>query len=615
MILTALARFTPPDSVPFGYAAKPLGFTLVLPPDGRQIRLDAHYDEKGKAPNGVVPNIARTVKVTPLLGCDNAAYVLGLANEGESPEKTAAKHESFADLVHQFHSETPDPIAEAYLAWVRGGRPGLDEAVSRLAGKAAQRLHMDLVSLAVQGRNGRLHESAAARSFWADRAREGKAGGYSAVCLSCGLFRPTVSTLPQSLIGHLVPGATQANVSLASVNFGSASRGASGTGLRSAPICADCAAQAVQAFNYLASSREHSWRSPSNDYGMSWWATNPSTQDIVTGMFHPEPSVIRDLLSWLRKGRHHAELTEDHGAFHLLAYSGNVARFVVRDWFEMPAVTLRMSLGKWFSDCETPNSQLPFFSVDAYAASLGVLRRDQGKWVEAPPHGSVEALVRTALTEVPVPANYLSLALARATAEVRLMRSDDGLTAYIARRRMDARVGLIRLILNRHHLKEDFMPAHLDESRGDPAYIAGRLFAVRESLQAWALGDVNASIVDKFFERASANPESVARQLEILTQQHLAAIKRKSGMGAKISATERITYLNARQGNAPGRLDAAGQAAWLCGYHQQRMHDIETARARKIAKAPAGEAIDEGGASDTANTTDIFTQDEAGETR
>lgn len=590
MILTALARYSPPDAVPFGYAAKPLGYTLVLSEDGQRVRLDAHHNDQGKAPQAIVPNIARTVKATPLLGCDNAAYVLGVSKDGEAPAKTAVKHGLFVDLIRALHSRTPHPIAAAFLAWDESGRPGLDKALEQLTGKTAQRLHMDLISLAVDGHPGRLHDSPAARAFWAEHAREGKAAGDGAVCLSCGLFRPTVSTLPQSLIGHLVPGATQANVALASVNFGSASRGGSGTGLRSAPICADCAAHAVQSFNYLAARRESSWRSPANDYGIVWWATDAGVAELAGGIFDPARQVVRELLDWVRQGREGPQVIEEHGAFYLLAYSGNVARFVVRQWHEIPATALRDSVASWFSDCQTPSAEHPYRSVDAYAASLGILRKDQGKWVESPPHGSVEALVQAALSGATVPPNYLSLALSRARAEVRLLRSNDGLTTYFARRRMEARVGLARLILNRHHLKENPMPAHLDESRDDPAYVAGRLFAVRESLQAWALGDVNASIVDKYFERASTDPQSVAQPLAALTEQHLNAIKRKSGKGAQVSAKERILRLMAQGGEAPGRLDAAGQAAWLCGYSQQRVHDIDTARARKAIKTQQAEA-------------------------
>lgn len=602
MIITALARYQPADAVPFGYASKPIGFTLVLSADGLHVRLDSHHDEAGKAPAGAVPNIARTVKAVPLFGCDNAAYVLGLAKEGEVADKTAVKHALFVDLIGQFDRATPDPTAAAYLKWVTAGHPGLEEVVLRLSGKPAQRLHLDLIALSVDGSPDRLHEGPAARAFWADRARGSKAGGEIAVCLSCGRLRPTTPTLPQFLPRRLVPGATKENVALASVNFSSASRGASGKGLKSAPICADCAAQAVQSFNSLASDSKHSWRSPGGDYGMAWWATVAGVDTIARNVFQPDPIVIRDLLAWLAKGGEHAEVTEDHGVFYLLAYSGNIARFVVRQWMELPAAALRESLAHWFDDVQTTNSEHRFMSIFAYAACLGVLRWDQGKWIEAPPHGAAEALVRTALSEVHVPANYLALALARASAEVRLLRSSDGLTAYIARRRMDARVGLLRLILNRHHLKENRMPSHLDESRNDPAYVAGRLFAVRESLQAWALGDVNASIVDKYFERASTDPASVAHALDVLTQQHLNGIKRKNGVGARVSASERVSRLNDLQGDAPGRLDAAGQAAWLCGYHQQRVHDIETARARRAEKTGGPEQAD-AGPTDASETT------------
>lgn len=77
----------------------------------------------------------------------------------------------------------------------------------------------------------------------------------------------------------------------------------------------------------------------------------------------------------------------------------------------------------------------------------------------------------------------------------------------------------------------------------------------------------------------------MAQPLAALTEQHLNAIKRKSGKGAQVSQKERILRLMAQGGDAPGRLDAAGQAAWLCGYSQQRVHDIDSVRARKATKS------------------------------
>lgn len=124
------------------------------------------------------------------------------------------------------------------------------------------------------------------------------------------------------------------------------------------------------------------------------------------------------------------------------------------------------------------------------------------------------------------------------------------------------------------------MPPHLDEERGDLPYIAGRLFAVREALQYAALGDVNASIVDRYFERASTNPADVQHSLTALEKQHLKALRRKGTGGASIAFDKRLTALQGK-GDAPGRLTPEQQAAWICGYYQQREADFARAAENK----------------------------------
>lgn len=590
-MLTALSRFEPAgaETAPFGYAAKPLGFTLVLWPDGAGCRLDVHYDEKGKASPALVPNLARTVKPVPFLGCDTAAYVLGKRKAEEKPEKAEEKQRLFVDLVKGFQSSSGDPTAQVFLDWVTYGKPGLEEALSGLDGVALRRIDMDPIAIRVERQRQSLHESSAAKAYWADKARGEKASGDAALCLVCGRTRPTVGTLPQSLIGHQIPGATQANVALASVNFPSASRGASGLGLRSAPVCADCAARAVQNLNYLAGSSDHSWRSPSGDLGMVWWATDPAADFLAAGIFEARPELVARLLSAPRSGEESKVWSPGReDKFFALSFSGNVSRFVVRRWIELPVGNLHDNIVSWLTDVESPDAGRPRFPLFRYAESLGPLRREHRGWVTPAPEGSVEALIMTALAKERVPRHFLQLAISRGSAEVRLLAADDGLTAGLARARMSARVGLLRLILNRTTLQEDPMPAHLDETRRDAAYVNGRLFAVRESLQRWALGDVNASIVDKFYERASTNPASVAAVLDVLSKQHLNALKRKHGMGALTTMDRRITELNALQGDAPGRLRAEEQAAWLAGYYQQRQHDFE-----QRAKHSAAQDIDQ----------------------
>lgn len=588
MILTALTQYQADgaaDTLAFGYAVKALGFTLVVHADGSGCRLQSNFGDDARAPARAVPNLARSgITPVPYLGCDTAAFVLGLGKSSEQPTKTQRKNDLFVEQVREFAASTADPVAAAYLTWIDSGKPGLTSAVESFEGGLRKRLDTDLVAIGVEGQARLLHEGQVAETFWGDRARAAKSSGADTLCLVCGRTRPTVSTLPQSLIGHLVPGASQANVALASVNFPAASRGASGIGLRSAPICADCASKAVQSFNSLAGSKDHAWRSPGSDTGLIWWTTNADFDLFAANAFQPDPQWVAALLRAPALGHSDVRDIGAEGRFFALTFSGNVARFVVRRFLQLPLGQLRANVVAWFRDVESPNRDRAFFPLTRYAACLGPMRREQGKWVTPPPEGAVEALVMVALARDRVPPHFLNLALSRAAAEVRLVDADDGLTAGLARRRMEARVGLLRLILNRSVLKENPMAAHVDEQRTDPAYLSGRLFAVSESLQRAALTDVNASIVDKYFQKALSNPASVVATLATLSTQHLKALERAGKKGAWAYYSREIRRLNALRQDAPSRLSAEQQAAWVCGYYQQRLHDIETAIAKSDAK-------------------------------
>ena len=94
------------------------------------------------------------------------------------------------------------------------------------------------------------------------------------MCLSCSQMKPTVDTLPQSLQGALIPATSTANIALLSTNFPAASRGARGVGLKSAPICVDCASGAVTGFNKLAGSQDHRWGYRGDPTATIWWTTD-----------------------------------------------------------------------------------------------------------------------------------------------------------------------------------------------------------------------------------------------------------------------------------------------------------------------------------------------------
>lgn len=591
MIVQALNRFRDDNAVPIGYARKSnCGFELQIRDDASGCALVELYREEGKKtlpPVTLVPNIQRSgTAPKPMLGCDTAAFVLGrpkqAANEqsqAREDQKAQAKQAAFLALLGDYAAESGDPDALIYQEWVVAGMPGLAQAVARLSSFATKRLDMDLVCIRVEGGGGTLHDKRAAVAFWGERALASKSGGTQGVCLSCGQIRELVDTIPQSLAGSLIPATSTANVALISMNFPAASRGASGLGLKSAPICGPCAVGAVNAFNTLASDREkHRW-SLGKDVAAIWWATDDALDDSILCLGRPDPGVVREMLAGVSVGRPLSRQTDRDHRFYFLAFSGNVARLVIRRWLDLSVAEAGTNIQAWFRDIETADPDRPFSSIFGLAQACGVYVPGADP---RSPDGVAEALLLTAVAGAPPPRTLLSQAIARTKAESHLLRSD-GLEGWKIRQRLAIRVGLFRLVLNRTTLRESPMGPHLDEANEDPAYLSGRLFAVRQAVQYNAMGEVNASIVDRYFSRAMAHPASVDGALTALEEQHLRAIRRKDKRGKEIALRQRLRDLHDRLGAAPGRLSADDQALWIAGYYQQQTADLRAAQERKAS--------------------------------
>lgn len=61
----------------------------------------------------------------------------------------------------------------------------------------------------------------------------------------------------------------------------------------------------------------------------------------------------------------------------------------------------------------------------------------------------------------------------------------------------------------------------LDTGNQDPAYLCGRLLAELNEIQRQALGQTNATVIDKFYGSASSAPASVFGNLLDNAQNHL----------------------------------------------------------------------------------------------
>ncbi len=106
----------------------------------------------------------------------------------------------------------------------------------------------------------------------------------------------------------------------------------------------------------------------------------------------------------------------------------------------------------------------------------------------------------------------------------------------------------------------------LNEQYTQPAYVLGRLFAVLEKVQREAIGDVNASIKDRYFTSACATPASVFPTLLRLSHHHTA--KAEYGRASDRRIQELLDLLDAKP--FPTRLTLDEQGVFILGYYHQR---------------------------------------------
>ena len=110
------------------------------------------------------------------------------------------------------------------------------------------------------------------------------------------------------------------------------------------------------------------------------------------------------------------------------------------------------------------------------------------------------------------------------------------------------------------------MTAYLNPEHPEPAYHCGRLLAVLSNLQRAALGDVGASVVQRYYAAASQTPGLIIGRLISNARNHLG----KLDGGLAHWYENQIADVMGRLGDgAPRILDLNGQGLFALGYYQQ----------------------------------------------
>jgi len=573
MLLQQLDRYADRLSLPPRlYSEQPVRYIIELDGEGGLLSpeltdtADPASPSTRRGKRRLTPSVARTVAVRPFVLTDKADYVLGYAEEGGKPERIAQCHAAYLELLRRCAGCTGEPAVAAVLRFLAHAplpKLRLPEGFDPGA----------LIAFRVDGVIPT--DLPAVQAFWADENEQAQSSAPTITCMICGVQRPVLERLELKVKG--VPGGQTAGTSIVSFN----AEAFESYGLRAslnAPTCASCGERFTIAVNHLLASEAHSLRL--NNVAYVFWTREP-VEDLPFGplLGQADPEQVKALLESVFKGKEGGARSFEgkENRFYATALSGSGGRAVVREWIDTSVREAREHVARWF---------LLQRLVDATGTELGrplALRQlayatvRTGDRANPPAVNVSRALLRTALTGNPLPAELLYEAVRRNRAEQRVTRP---------------RAALIKMVLLSQQLQfeEDEM-TQLNPDHPSAAYHCGRLLAVLEQAQRAAIPGVNATIVDRFYGAASSAPCSVLPTLLRGARAHLDKLERDRP-GAYIALERRLDGIVARIPELPATLSLADQGRFALGYYHQRAADRAAAR-EAAERRKAGVAVPE----------------------
>lgn len=587
-------------------------------------------DAKGKKPKLVAKTFSIPRRPTGRSGTkapaaffvDNAKYVFGRGPEDKPVDPADGREKSgwFRNLIARCVNATGDEGAAAVLRFLDRVRDGDATELTLPEDFAANDLFAFVYAPDI---DLLVHRRPAVRAYWSAARAAGSAGdahGVERRCIITGdAFTGDVALFP--LIKR-VPGGTPSGVSLVSFNAG-AFESYGWKSNENAPISRAAAEAAATALSRLVhpafpDPRPETLGQPlprrhvriSSDTIACFWADLPAASeflDELTAEMDPDPARVGDLIASPRTGRETeipVSLTTirppgvDEARFFALVITGTQGRAILRGWMDMKVAEVKENLDRYWKDLKIvrntpPPKEKPLpehFPQRALLTALAPFGR-----FEDVPVALASDLFRAALSGERYPLAALQKALERARAEI-------GRGEWADKYRRDARAALVKAVLVRNFGKE-LSPA-MDPDNHEPGYLLGRMMAVLERLQQLALGgDVNATVIDRFFGAASATPQSVFPRLLKNARHHARKAEGSQQAGAAIWLDRQLDEIAfalkvdrrvyGPYAGFPPHLSLEQQGLFVLGYHQQRhwlrmkKEDRERATAERAHPAAA----------------------------
>ncbi len=413
--------------------------------------------------------------------------------------------------------------------------------------------------------NIRIHDRAAAQTLWHRLSAEGDKR--EAACLVTGTRGP-VARLHPAIKG--VRDAQSSGASIISFNLDAFSSYGHEQG-NNAPV-SEYAAFAYTSMLNILLERDSRNRVQIGDATTVFWveAPDPEVMEMAEGFaasfldalpadnINPDmdKNAVSDILEKIAAGQsigRFQPVLSEGVRFHVLGLSPNASRLSVRFYVEDSFGEIARRYAEHHARMKIdPPPREPNPSMWRLLLETAVLRKSEniqpnlaGEWM------------RAILTDTPYPLTLLSSVIMR-------LRADHEVNAL--------RVAILKSVLIKNFRVE--APVSLDLACKDPGYVLGRLFAVYEHVQVGALGkNVNATIRDKFYGSASAQPRKVFRIIDANSVNHLSKIGKQSP-GWRVNLEKQIgTIMELMEPGAdpyPASLPERSQALFALGYYHQR---------------------------------------------
>lgn len=599
---------------PLGWSLVNVNYALVIDDDGNLLNVRSlAYEEqatvKGKTkmvtkyPSMCVPYRSKHQSgLTPFFVCDNAAYLLGLRDDKDAPDKVAAKHRSAKELHQEIladiHTVKAEAIKKFFAAWdADTGKdlPFIQESIKDIL--SVSNIVFQFISDESYAQDA--PEIADAwNAYYAKMMQEGEETVFG-TCLITGERNVPIARVHPATTG--VPGIRGTGVSLVSFgtnydvcayNYFDKQQG------YIAPISSAAAEQYGNALKYLLTNPRHT-RTMGNTR-LAFWA-NPDDSDTLSTAFimanfgrydtlynMEADNALYDAVTAILSGSPKTDaavelLSQKTTEFYILGLRDHMARFAVVLFQKSTFGDILDNVRNHLACAEIVSA---FGGEETYRPNIYQLIDGMKNPADSLPipQNIEEMLFQAVISGTPYPPAMIDSILQRI--------SSDGNVSQ-------ARAAALKMFLLRNGKTEKEKEAAtvaINRDCTDPAYLLGQLFWYYESLQKTALGKVNTTVKDKYFSSAMVTPDRVFPILAAKSTHHIRNMRNKRDKAGLAYYYDKTIsgLIDQISLPFPHRLSKEASCAFVLGYYHAKQDFF-------VKKTPA--SVDD--AETTENAADV----------